>query len=60
MIELKTLTTHTIIEIIQIKFRTNNHEQTFTDKHSGEKISLKLFHVLEHFSEIAKNLLNFH
>jgi len=25
-----------------------------------EKISLKLFYVLEHFSEIAKNLLKFH
>ena len=30
------------------------------DSISTEKISLKLFYVLENFSEIAENLLKFH
>ena len=27
---------------------------------SAEKVSLKLFYILEHFSEIAENLLKLH
>jgi len=33
------------------------HARSLKRQYSDEKVSLKLFHVLEHFSEIAENLL---